>query len=143
METIDYYKVLDISPNASADEIKKAYRQKAKQYHPDVSSEVNASEKMKQVNSAYDVLSDPQQKQAYDFRRQNPYMQQTGYTNTQYHTFDDAMFEEIFRQFQQQSQGRPVYRKRFSLFGLLFQLFLIMSLFDLIFYFFRALLLGM
>lgn len=143
METIDYYKVLDISPNASADEIKKAYRQKAKQYHPDVSSEVNASEKMKQVNSAYDVLSDPQQKQAYDFRRQNPHMQQTGYTNTQYHTFDDAMFEEIFRQFQQQSQGRPVYRKRFSLFGLLFQLFLIMSLFDLIFYFFRALLLGM
>ena len=143
METIDYYKVLDISPNASADEIKKAYRQKAKQYHPDVSSEVNASEKMKQVNSAYDVLSDPQQKQAYDFRRQNPHMQQTGYTNTQYHTFDDAMFEEIFRQFQQQSQRRPVYRKRFSLFGLLFQLFLIMSLFDLIFYFFRALLLGM
>ncbi len=143
MQIIDYYKILGITPSATMDEIKRAYRQKAKQYHPDVSIEVNAGEKMKLVNSAYDVLSDPSKKEAYDFRRQNPHTAQTHFNQTHYTEFDEAMFEEIFRQFHRQTQHQRVYRRQFSLFGLLFRFFLLMSLFDFIFYFFRAFLLGL
>lgn len=62
----DYYEVLGVQKNASASEIKKAYRKLAKKYHPDISSETNASEKFKEVNEAYQVLSDTQKKQNYD-----------------------------------------------------------------------------
>ena len=58
-EKRDYYEVLGISRQASADEIKRAYRKKAKQYHPDVNKEPGAEEKFKEVQEAYEVLSDP------------------------------------------------------------------------------------
>ncbi len=62
----DYYEVLGISKGASEADIKKAYRSLAKKYHPDVSKEANAEEKFKEVNEAYEVLSDPQKKANYD-----------------------------------------------------------------------------
>lgn len=62
----DYYEVLGINKGASADEIKRAYRKKAKQYHPDVNKEPDAEEKFKEVQEAYDVLSDDNKKAAYD-----------------------------------------------------------------------------
>ena len=62
----DYYEVLGIDKNASEDEIKKAYRKLAKKYHPDVNKAKDAEEKFKEVNEAYEVLSDPQKKQIYD-----------------------------------------------------------------------------
>jgi len=62
----DYYEVLGISKGASEDEIKRAYRRLAKKYHPDVNKEPGAEEKFKEINEAYEVLSDPQKKANYD-----------------------------------------------------------------------------
>ncbi len=62
----DYYEVLGISKGASEDEIKKAYRKLAKQYHPDVNKAPDAEAKFKEINEAYEVLSDPQKKATYD-----------------------------------------------------------------------------
>lgn len=62
----DYYEVLGISKTATKEEIKKAYRSLAKKYHPDVNKEANAEQKFKEVNEAYEVLSDDQKRQMYD-----------------------------------------------------------------------------
>lgn len=66
MQFQDYYKLLDVSKNASDTEIKKAYRKLARKYHPDVSTERNAEEKFKQIKEAYEVLKDAKKRQAYD-----------------------------------------------------------------------------
>ena len=62
----DYYEVLGLSKGASEDEIKKAYRSLAKKYHPDINKEPGAEEKFKEINEAYDTLSDPDKKARYD-----------------------------------------------------------------------------
>ena len=67
MSKRDYYEVLGLSKGASADEIKKGYRRKAKELHPDRNtSDPNAESKFKEANEAYDVLKDPERKAAYD-----------------------------------------------------------------------------
>ena len=60
------YETLEINENASADEIKKAYRKLARKYHPDVNKDPQAEEKFKEINAAYEVLSNPEKKQQYD-----------------------------------------------------------------------------
>lgn len=65
-DTKDYYEALGITKNASPEEIKKAYRKLALQYHPDRNKRKDAEEKFKEVTKAYEVLSDPQKKQTYD-----------------------------------------------------------------------------
>lgn len=66
-EKRDYYEVLGVSKDSSADEIKKAYRKLAKQYHPDMNPGNSEAEiKFKEVNEAYDVLSDSDKKAKYD-----------------------------------------------------------------------------
>ena len=63
----DYYEVLGIQKGASADDIKRAYRQMAKKYHPDMNPDnKEAEQKFKEVNEAYEVLSDPDKKAKYD-----------------------------------------------------------------------------
>lgn len=62
----DYYKVLGVSKTASDKEIKTAYRKLAMQWHPDKNKTQEAEKKFKEINQAYEVLSDPKKKQAYD-----------------------------------------------------------------------------
>jgi len=63
----DYYEALKVAKNASADEIKKAYRQKAMKFHPDKNpGDKSAEQKFKEINEAYDVLKDEQKRAAYD-----------------------------------------------------------------------------
>lgn len=64
--TKDFYEILGVGKDASAQEIKKAFRQKAKQLHPDTNKDPNADEQFKDLGEAYDVLSDPQKRQVYD-----------------------------------------------------------------------------
>ena len=67
----DYYEVLGVSPDASADEIKKAYRKLAMKYHPDKNAgDEVAAEKFKEASEAYAVLSDPEERKKYDRQRQ-------------------------------------------------------------------------
>src|SRR5690606_38286339 len=66
MEFRDYYRDLGVERDATADDIKKAYRKLARKYHPDVSKEPDAEERMRAVNEAYAVLSDPEKRAAYD-----------------------------------------------------------------------------
>lgn len=65
-EKRDYYEVLGLDKNATPDQIKSAYRKLAKQYHPDLNKSPDAPEKFKEVQEAYEVLSDPQKRQTYD-----------------------------------------------------------------------------
>ena len=60
------YETLGVSENASADEIKKSYRKLARKYHPDINKEESAVEKFKEINAAYEVLSDADKKAQYD-----------------------------------------------------------------------------
>lgn len=66
MEYRDYYATLGVARDASAEDIKKAFRKLARKYHPDVSKETDAAQKMSELNEAYAVLSDPEKRSAYD-----------------------------------------------------------------------------
>src|SRR5215218_9399392 len=62
----DYYEVLGVQRAASPDDIKKAFRQKARQYHPDVNKEDGAEAQFKEISEAYEVLIDDDKRAAYD-----------------------------------------------------------------------------
>lgn len=66
MDYKDYYRILGVDKKASAEEIKKAYRKLARKYHPDISKEEDAAQRMAEVNEANAVLSDPEKRAAYD-----------------------------------------------------------------------------
>jgi curved DNA-binding protein len=66
MEFKDYYQQMGLARDATADDIKKAYRRLARKYHPDVSKEPDAEARFKEFGEAYEVLKDPQKRAAYD-----------------------------------------------------------------------------
>lgn len=66
MKFRDYYEVLGVPRDATAEQVKKAFRQRARKFHPDVSKEPDAAARMAEINEAHTVLSDPEKRAAYD-----------------------------------------------------------------------------
>ncbi|MDI6917962.1 MAG: molecular chaperone DnaJ [Thermoplasmatales archaeon] len=90
MSKKDYYETLGISRNASKEELKKAYRELAKKYHPDVSKDPGAAEKFKEISEAYAVLSDNDKRMQYD---------SFGYDGIHQRYTQDDIFRDMFRDF--------------------------------------------
>ncbi len=85
----DYYEILGVSRNATQEEIKRAYRRLAKEYHPDRNpGDKEAEEKLKKINEAYSVLSDPEKRANYD-----------RYGTADFQRIDMDGFSELFREF--------------------------------------------
>ncbi len=110
----DYYEVLGIDKNADESMIKKAYRKLAMKYHPDVNNESDAEEKFKEINEAYEVLSDPDKKARYDrFGHQG--MNGQGFGGQGFGGFEDIFgqgggfggFGSIFEEFFGGNPNRP------------------------------------
>ena len=62
----DLYRILGVNPNAKPEEIKKSYRNLAKKYHPDLNPGKNYEERLKLINAAYDIISDPEKRRKYE-----------------------------------------------------------------------------
>lgn len=101
----DYYETLGVNRNASKDEIKKAFRRLARQYHPDVSSEPNAADKFKEINEAYEVLSDDNKRARYDRFGHAGVNGAAGGFNTQGFSGFEDIFDDFFSSFMGGRQG--------------------------------------
>lgn len=86
MEFIDYYKVLNISENATLEEIKKAFRELAKEYHPDKNKSSDASVKFREVFEAYEILKDKITKDIFDESRRKFYNKKSAEFNDEKYT---------------------------------------------------------
>ena len=113
MKYKDYYNILGVSRTASEEEIKKAYRKLARKFHPDVSKELNAEERFKEVSEAYETLRDSEKRAAYDrlgnyqqgqdFQPSPEWSQQFGSGGFSFEDFDLA---DLFAGLAGRGQGR-------------------------------------
>lgn len=101
MKYMDYYEVLNITPNATESEIKKAYRSLSFQYHPDKNPDPSASDKIKSINEAYETLGDSQKKKQYD-NRNNPMNM-------------DSIIKEMFRNDIRKHQPPNIFEELFKM----------------------------
>ena len=119
MPTKDYYASLGVSKDASDDDIKKAYRIMAKKYHPDLNHDPGAADKFKEIQEAYDVLSDPDKRANYDkYGTADPNQafsqgfsgDGTGFQGFSSNFGDDLndIFASFFGQGRQQSSSEPM-----------------------------------
>lgn len=101
----NHYSMLGVSRDATAEQIKKAYRTLARKYHPDLSKEADAEARMQEINVAYDVLGDENKKRQYDFELNQPqgnfgsYGQNSGSSQQGFAAEDYANFEDLFGRF--------------------------------------------
>ncbi|MCB1907840.1 MAG: DnaJ domain-containing protein [Rhodocyclaceae bacterium] len=122
MEYRDYYQTLGVERDATADQIRKAFRKLARKYHPDVSKEPDADERMKAVNEAYAVLGDAEKRAAYDqlgrgFAQGQDFSPPPGWddgfewSGRQFHARDAGefsdFFAELFGRMGRAGPGRP------------------------------------
>ncbi len=89
----DYYKLLGLDKNASAEDIKRAYRKLAMQYHPDRGGGAEAEKKFKEINEAYKILSDPQKRAQYDQFGSSAFNGANGFGNQGFGGFDFSGFQ--------------------------------------------------
>jgi len=94
----DYYEILGVARGANDDELKRAFRKLARQYHPDVNKEGGAEAQFKEIGEAYEVLSDPQKRQVYD-RYGHSGLDNSGYGGFQGGFEGFGSFADIFEQF--------------------------------------------
>lgn len=100
LEFKDYYKVLGVARTASDDEIKKAFRKLARQYHPDVAKDkVKAEERFKDINEAYEVLGDPEKRKKYDTLGENWNRTQPPPQSSEEFQFGGTGFSDFFEHF--------------------------------------------
>ena len=93
------YKTLEINEGASETEIKKAYRKLARKYHPDINKDPDAEDKFKEINSAYEILSDKEKKQQYDMHGDNMFGGQDFHDFSRSHSAGgQGDLDEILRQ---------------------------------------------
>lgn len=109
----NYYDTLNVKPDASADDIKRAYRKMAMDSHPDRGGD---PEKFKNISAAYETLSDPDKRQEYDFQRQNPFGGNQGFhhhAGSGHHQFNFGFgpgginIDELFSQFHHGGRRQP------------------------------------
>jgi len=102
----DHYKVLGVERKASADDIKKAYRKLARQYHPDKNpGDAKAEARFKQISQAHDVLGDPDKRKEYDRQLSNPFSN-VGRGGSGQPGFDTSGFGDILSDLFGQAAGR-------------------------------------
>jgi len=92
------YNTLEVSESANESEIKKAYRKLARQYHPDVNKDKGAEDKFKEINAAYEILSDKEKKQQYDRHGDNMFGGQNFHDFSRSQAGGSTDLDEILRQ---------------------------------------------